>query len=326
MLGPDTRTVTIPAARLQMGGFVETPLPRPGSFRLPPEPLARVEGDGWTAIVPALEAAKILVRAGSGEFREVGLPAPVGSKPVAWGRELLVPGDDGRAYLIEPTTGESRAEPLIPPFDRTRPTHWAPPVMLGGDAVALADEAGVVRRLVRVSDPRPRLVVAAETSLGSAVVSAPASTAGAVVVATADGQARALSARDLSPVGSWRLDAPPAVPPATVNGRCYLADTAGGVLALGEDGRRVWSCKLPGTATVAGPPSARGPSVWFLTRDGSLHARDAASGEPAASLALGVLPAGGPVAVGDDLAIPSGSGTLRLLIEPKGKGAERDGH
>ena len=322
-LGLDALPLRLSSTALGQGGFVESPLPRPGGFRLGAGPMERLEGEGWTAIVPALGSGKLLVRAGSGKFREVGLPAPIGSRPVAWGRELLVPGDDGRAYLIDPLTGESRAEPLIPPFDRTRPTRWTAPVLLGSDAVALADEAGIVRRLVRVSDPRPRLIVAAETSLGSAVASAPASTTGAVVIATADGQARALSIRDLSPVGNWKLDAPLAVPPATVGGRCYLADKSGGLLALGEDGRKVWSVKLSEKkrgAVVAGPPAVRGKAVWFLTRDGSLLGRDIDNGEPVASIALGILPTGGPVAVGKELAIPVGLGTLRLLKEPDGSG------
>ena len=61
-LGLDARALASSAARLAKGGLRRVPFPRPGSFRLPPEPLARVEGDGWTAVVPALKSATMLVR------------------------------------------------------------------------------------------------------------------------------------------------------------------------------------------------------------------------------------------------------------------------
>jgi len=329
-LGVDGRPIALTHQALSEGGFVVVPLPTPGSFRLPAGAVARVEGEGWTAVVPALKSSTILVRAGTGAFREVALPAPVGAPPIAWGKELLVPGDDGRAYLIDPVSGESRAEPFVPPFDRTKPTRWRPPVLLADGAVVLADESGRVRRLVRVADPRPRISVAVEVALGKTVATSPASTGGAVVLVTDDGRVRALAGRDLSPVGAWPLEAPLAAPPAAVAGRCFLADTAGNVLALGADGQRLWSTRLvtkAGPVVVAGAPAVRGQGVWFLSRDGQLVGRSLADGSPLADAPLDVPPAGGPVAAGDDLAVPVGLGTVRLLtIEAKGSTEEAKAH
>jgi len=316
-LGADGRPLTLTRDALAAGGFVTSTLPKPGGFRLPAGPVARVEGDGWTAVVAAPGSSRLLVRSDGKDFREVRLPAAVGARPVAWGKDLLLPGGDGRAYLIDPTTGESRAEPYVPPFDRARPTRWRAPVRLSGDAVALADDAGRVRRLIRVNDPRPRLVVSAEAALGHEPVSEAASAGGAFVVATADGQARALAARDLSPVGAWPLSGPPATPPAAVGGLVYLTDASGGVVALGGDGLRLWSADLGPTGegvAVVGPPAVRGRAAWFLTRDGTLHARSLDDGSPVAAAPLNVLPAGGPLAVGDDLAVPVGPGSLRLFL------------
>ncbi|MCA1685531.1 MAG: hypothetical protein LC745_06010, partial [Planctomycetia bacterium] len=70
--------LNLTTASLRQGGFVESPLPRPGKFRVPVDSLARVDGEGWTVIVPAVGTDKLLVRAGSGAFKEVGLPAPLG--------------------------------------------------------------------------------------------------------------------------------------------------------------------------------------------------------------------------------------------------------
>ena len=35
--------------------------------------------------------------------------------PVVWADAILVPGADGRVYLIDPSTGRSQAEPYRPP-------------------------------------------------------------------------------------------------------------------------------------------------------------------------------------------------------------------
>ena len=92
----------------------------------------------------------------------------------------------------------------MPDYDRDKPTRWLAPALLEDDAVVLADDSGRVRRLTRPTDPRPRLVVTAEVNLGKGLRAAPAATGGAVVLATDDGQVRALAARDLSPLGPGR--------------------------------------------------------------------------------------------------------------------------
>ncbi len=315
-LGVDGLPVNLSHELLTHGGFVTAALPAPGEFRLPPGALARVEGEGWTAVIPARGSAAMLVRSGTEAFRQVTLPAPVGAAPLAWGKDLLIPGDDGRVYLIDPVTSEPRAEPFVPPFDRAKPTRWRAPASVADNAVVLADDTGLVRRLVRTNDPRPRLTVAAEIALGKPLVTDPCSTGSAVVLVTADEKIRALAARDLSPVGAWPLEAPLATPPATVGGRCFLVDTAGHVLAIGPEGLRLWSAKLESNGkpiVVAGAPAVRKEAIWFLSRDGMLLGRALADGAALTTAPLGVPPAGGPVAAGDDLAVPVGLGTTRLL-------------
>jgi outer membrane protein assembly factor BamB len=266
----------------------------------------------------------MLVQTGADGFREVALPAPVGARPAKLGGELIVPGDDGRVYLIDPLKGEVSAEPLVPPFDRKRPTRWRDPAAAGSEAVILAEETGRVRRLVKITEPRPRLVVQPEiVDLGKEIVAGPVTTggggAGAVVVATSDGRVRALSARDLTALGAWPLAAPLALPPVASAGRCYFADTDGGVLALNEEGQRLWSTRLGEKGAVfvpSGAPATRGDLVYFLTRDGMLLGRSTGDGQDRVAHKLSILPARGPIVVGDDLAVPVGLGSIRLLSSP----------
>ena len=151
-----------------------------------------------------------------------------------------------------------------------------------------------------------------ERLLDRRIVAAPASTGNAVIVATADGRVRSLAARDLSPVGSWALDAPLAAEPMGVGQTCFVMDRSGGIMAFSRDGQRAWSIKLD--SAVIGAPVVLDQSVWFLTLGGRLHVRGLASGEQRESLALNALPGGGLLMAGRQEIVPAGKGTIRPVV------------
>ncbi|MGC8638318.1 MAG: PQQ-binding-like beta-propeller repeat protein [Isosphaeraceae bacterium] len=301
--------------QVQSGGFVELPLPRPGDAHIPSGTLISLGGAGQGAdvIAPRGESPVVWVReAGqSGGWRKLELPAPLAATPLAWGSDLLIPGGDGRAYLIDPVTARSRAEPLVPVFDRDRRGRWRAPVRLDAPGVILADDAGRVRRLSLRKEPVPRLAVEAETLLNQRIIADPAATGQAVIVATADQSVRALSARDLSPIGSWPLEAPLLSRPVAVGDRVFVFDGGGGVMALSRDGRKLWTIKLD--APVAGTPLIDGQLVWFLDRQGRLHARSLEGGAGRQRIDLGILPAGGMLAIGAQPIAPVARGTVAPL-------------
>lgn len=314
------RPLPITRAQLARGGFIEQALPKPGAFSLPTGPLKRLEVPGLTVIVPAPDASHLLVRegAGAGEFRRIDLPAPLDAPPLLLGGDIFVPAAGGRAFLIDPKTGLSRAEPFLAPFDRARPTHWRAPAKLADDAVALADDTGKVRRIARKAgggdDPRTRLVSTFDISLGKPLAADPAAAGEALILATTDGKVHARFARDLSPMGTWDLRAPRVLGPVSAGDHAFLADAAGTVMALGPDGRKAWETDLGGVPPV-GAPVVREGSVLFVGRDGTLHRLNLADGKEseAGRVALGLLPAGGPRPLGADVVVPVAPGSLRLL-------------
>lgn len=311
-LAADGSPVALPRTLLASGGFVEAPLPRAGTLRLPEGPLRRLEAEGLTVLIPPLNERYLLVKARGGEFRRVELPVAFGAAPLLWAGDLLLPGTDGRVYLIDPTTGESRAEPYVPPFDREHKTRWKAALPIDGDAVALVDESGRVRRLTLAKEPRPRLNLTAEAKLEKTLLADPVSTGGAVVVLTNDHRIRSLVARDLSPVGAWPFEAPLATAPSVVSGRAFFADRAGGVVAIGPDGQRLWAATLRGGSSVS-PPAILDQSAWFLAKDGSLEGRSLGDGSPLDRVELGIIPSGELLALGGDLVIPVARGTIQLL-------------
>ncbi|RUL89523.1 hypothetical protein TsocGM_01765 [Tautonia sociabilis] len=315
-LSGDGTPLLLPADELREGGFVIEPLPRPGDRRLPVGRLRRLEAGTATLILPPDSPDHLFVKErDTGRLDRVVLPSPLAARPLIWGGKLLVPGVDGRAYLIDPTTGGPEADPLLPTFSGDGPLQWLDPVAIDGDGVILADRDGTVRRLVQDAGDRPRLAVDAETSLGQRLVGPPGSTGDTAILATADGWIRALAARDLSPAGAWELDAPLALGPYTdpTTGTVLVADASGKVIAFGPGGERLWTIDLEGD-TLAGPPAIGGEDVWLLTQGGTLHRRSRLDGASVARFALTPLPAGGPSPMGETLAVPVAPGTIRTMV------------
>jgi hypothetical protein len=308
--------VQITTGQLDAGGFAVLPLPKPGLPRIPSGDILTLEGDGpqISVLAPGVGASAVWVQdsAQPAGWRRLELPAALAAMPLVWGRALLIPGVDGRAYLIDPGTAASTAEPLVPVYDRDRRGRWHRPVRLDPSTVVLADDAGRVRRIALKREPVPRLMmIEPEALLQKGIVADPAVTGDAVIVATADQRVRALSARDLSPLGAWPLAGPIVGAPISVGERCFVLDAAGEVMMFGKDGRRAWSTKLDAAAT--GGPVIDGDRVWLLDRDGKLHGLALADGTARQSLDLGILPTGGLRVLDGRTIVPSGRGVLQLL-------------
>ena len=305
---------------LAEGGFLQQPLRLPGYYYLPAGPLNWLRHGDLSVLVPSPEADYLLVREGNaGEPDRVDLPAPLGAAPVFWGDDLFLPGLDGRAYLIDPRTGAPRAEPFVPAFNAEEPTRWLDPVVVG-DAVILADRAGEVRRIQRLTDPRDRLdAVGSVEDLRNPLEADPATVGDAVIAATTDGRVRALNARDLGSLNTWTLATPLAYGPTALGDRIVLVDKGGAAWTFGPDGERLWVADLGDTPPI-GPPLVRGDALWFLSRDGVLQQRSMADGSDLDRAELGILPAGGLQSMGADVVVAAAPGTVRRLeLTPEGE-------
>ena len=285
-------------------------------FALPAGIRLRLEADGKpiSVIAPEVRSKTLWVQNGDppGSWHEVGLPTAPAADPIGWGSGVLIPGADSRAYLIDPVSGRPQAEPFVPKFDRDRQGTWFTPARLDKDTVVMADDVGRVIRLALKTTPAARLVGESERQLEQPIIAAPVTTGNAVIVVTADRHVRALAARDLSPVGSWALDAPLAGPPFGAGDTCFLTDRMGGVMAFSRDGQRVWSIHLD--SAVIGSPVVVDQSVWFLTSGGKLHVRALSDGEKRESFDLGALPKGGLLMAGRQEVIPAGKGVIRPVV------------
>lgn len=313
----DTTGRRLRASRTELGegGFITSRLPGPGEPRIPEGRLLTVERDGSpTALIappPGSDAIWVEDPKAEGHWRRVGLPSPLAATPLPWASGLFTPGEDGRAYLIDPASGTSLAEPLVPEFDREHHGRWLAPCLISDGSTFLVDDAGKVRRIGLTEAPARRLTIEAETALDQPIIADPAATESALILTTADGRVRSLSARDLAPIGAWDLDAPIVGSPRAVEGRVVVLDASGGATLLDRDGRRAWTAKLD--AKTIGDPLIVGETLWFLDQNGQARGLSVDHGKEIASINLGAFPAGGLIAAGPDIYAPTGRGAVQRL-------------
>ena len=114
-------------------------------------------------------------------------------------------------------------------------------------------------------------------------------------------------------MGSWALDAPLAGEPAPAGDGCFVMDRAGGIMAVGRDGKRLWSINLKAaTVGVASGPGSHG-LVLDERRQPSRSRRS--DGAELDRISLGILPDGGLLQAGQ-----AGPG-----LRGKGNDSSRDG-
>ena len=324
-LGFDGVILRIYRTQIEKGGFFEQPLAKPGQFRVPSVGAAWLYRGDTIVLVPDPTSSQLLVRSGEAKFRPIDLPSPLGARPIFWGKDVLIPGGDGRVYLIDPATGEFAADPFVPRFDKAHPSAWLTPMLLDEDAVGLVESSGLVRRLIKAITPRPHLVVTAETNLAKRVTTDPATTGATLLIATNDNKIRVLAARDLSPATTVEFVAPRTLGPVTVGRYGFASDALGNVSVFTHDGRKLWQTKL--RTPLGEAPVLLDNSALFLTRAGTVELRSMADGAWIERLTLGILPAGCLMVVGQAVIVPSGLGSLRSILnigKPTSTGSSND--
>jgi outer membrane protein assembly factor BamB len=227
------------------------------------------------------------------------------------------PGVDA-ACLAASRTGEQPGPgPAGAPARRWRVSigaGFAPPPVLGGDAVFVADNDGAFRALDAATGQERWRAPLGGGATGAAVVGTTVLTGGDALVArdTATGDER------------WRLGPAMAVTAPVACGELAYAGGARGVFAIEvATGAERWRFL---TGTAMGAPAASGDAVAVRSGDGVLYVLDAATGRERWSVGTGGGPlpvlAGGAVVVGAERGALGGRhGTLTVF--DLGAGGER---
>jgi outer membrane protein assembly factor BamB len=219
---------------------------------------------------------------------EKALGVAVRASPTVAGSRVFVVAADGRAFCLSGVDGtELWVYRGLP--ERTT-LIFNPSPAVAGDVVLFPFPSGELVA-VRVTDGSPLWTESlSRTRMGSSFASM--SDAGRPVVdgdvAFAVGHSgRMVATKVRTGERLWQLSVPSIQMPWSAGQNVFVVDTQGQLMAITRnDGKVVWTAKLPGATTWSGPTLAGG-QLWLVSNKGQLLGVDAATGRVNSTLNVG---------------------------------------
>jgi outer membrane protein assembly factor BamB len=263
---------------------------------------------------PAL-GAKVLTFGASqpAQVTWIDLVGPPVAVPARCGSRLLVPLENGAAYLLDVATGQPAAEPFLPRLEGGATPAWRTPVGLSENEAVLVDAVGRLYRLNVEQQPQPHLAAAAESSAPAAIAAGPAVAGDSVFVVLENQRVLAYRLPGLNAGQEFSLTGNVVWGPVAAGDAVLLATDDRQLWCAAAEGKR-WNVPLPFGQPV-GQPLVQGGSVTVAANDGRVWTLDAATGEPRASCDLGQSLAAGPIQAGARWLLAAQDGAL-LVLDP----------
>jgi outer membrane protein assembly factor BamB len=240
------------------------------------------------------------------------------ASPVAFGKTLLLPLDNGQVHAVDPLTGERRTDPFQPPLRPGQTITWRAPCVLAAERqFVIADAEGNLHR-VGIEPSSPPSLKGLASGRAAGPIKSPLAAGSETIFAVIDrGDHEALATfhrQDLETVGTFDLAGRTVMGPAPLGDSIVLATDQEGLLAFDGAGERLWTVPLAGEIPAGMPAAVQNNYVLATTRGRilRLHSNgkvlvDEPSGEPIMY---------GPLVHGDQLLVIGPDGTLRILPIP----------
>lgn len=280
-----------------------------------PEPTnMTVLSSGGLALSSASQDKRALIASNdaSPALRWMPLPDPLGAPAIGFEGGLLLPGQLGQVFVLDPATGRHVVRPFQPRLVPGEEPRWTMPVPLGEHEVLLADGHSRLYRLGVGQKPEPHLVTLAEAGLPGPVVVPPAALAKTVYAVNGSAELMAFELPNLIVGKSWPLSTGLAWGPFAAGERVLVATVGGELLAFDDQQTLVWQVPWQ-HGHLAGAPLATDDGLLLSTMTGQIYRLDAASGNELASVDVGEPLAAGPVAFGERLLLAGYGGTLMVV-------------
>jgi hypothetical protein len=240
------------------------------------------------------------------------LPDPLIAPAMGFEGGLLLPGQLGQVFVLDPATGQHVLRPFQPRLVPGEQPRWTMPVRLGDHEVLLADGHRRLYRLGVGQKPEPHLVMLAEAALPGPVSAPPAALEKTVYAVNGSEELVAFGLPNLVAGKSWPLAAGRAWGPFAVGQHVLVATHGGELLAFDDQQTLAWQVDWKHGA-LAGAPLATDKGLLLSTMAGRLYRIAADSGDELATVDVGEPLATGPVALGDRLLLAGYGGTLMVV-------------
>jgi len=256
-------------------------------------------------------------------FRWLFLPDPLRGHPIAFSDGLLAPCEVGQVFLLDPRSGDKRAEPFQPALEGGVRVAWSRPVPVAaggvsdGESEFLVAEAHTGLYRVGIKDqPKRHLAMLAHADLTEPLVS-PLAVLGQVAYAVdAADSLCAFELPKLTPGRPQPLGAKCLWGPGRVGDHVLLATDDDQLYCLDAKQQIVWQVALA-YGPLAGAPLEADGHYLLASASGVIWRVEPATGRELAKLETGYPLGTGPVRLGDGLLVGGHDGSLHKVPLPK---------
>ncbi len=253
------------------------------------------------------------------QFRRVamaiGSSAP-NAPALGVGGNVLLPLNNGQLQLIDPTTGQSKAEPFQPKLEAGQKHGWVGPALLSDNQSVVVSDS--LRRIYRLGTGA-QLRSLAERDLGRALqgqlVAINDTVVGVATGVTGD-TIEVINGIDLESMASIGLQGKITWGPYRLKGLALVCSDNEGLVAIDREGRKVWELSLPQASLVGSPieyledmviADVRGKLIRVSIEEGKLIGM-AEVGEPIS---------GTPINMDGVLIVPGEEGSILAVKGPE---------
>ena len=243
--------------------------------------------------------------------------AQVAGPVSAFGGGLLVPLDNGQLALLDPLSGENKAQPFQSAIDAGARVGWRGAAVVGADrqAFVIADNRKQLFRVGLKAGASPHLEQLAQNQLDVDIVASLAACGEAVLGVVREQQRDKLVAfavADLSAGQDFPIEGRVIWGPEAL-GNVVLAATDREELLCFEAGpKQRWTIKLA-YGPLAGPPRLQDHDLILASQSGVVWRMALADGSETGKTDIGEPLSGGPVAFSSRLLVPGSDGTLHVI-------------
>ena len=273
-------------------------------------------GDGRWVMLNESQGNQMIVAETSGgaaaPLRRVAMAlggAVATGTPVPVGGNLLLLLSNGQIAMVDPGTGETKAQPFQPPLDPQGGQAWTGAVLMPDkQTVVVADNKQRLYRLATGNAIRSLQEVTTERPLTGPWIGVGSSVVGVASGPTGD-LLEFYQGADLSKGASLQLSGRVAWGPYAIPGGLLVWTDGEGLVAVDEAGARRWSTPLP-SASLVGPPVAQGGLWWISSAAGRLYGVKDSDGSAVTPVEIGEPLSYAPAVAGGRVLVPGDQGVV----------------
>lgn len=282
------------------------------------KPVPAVILDNTTQVYPVDASGKrLLVRGSSGgkpTLDWLTLPDSTSGPVLAFKNGVVVPGEKGQVFLLDPKTGTELIQPFQPTLQADSKYRWRATVNPAGDQLLLANQQQLHRVGVQ-QEPTPHLTSEVTIDLTEGITSSIAALDSSVYGITSNNKLVCWRNEDLEVGNTWDIGSGVIMEPTRGASHVFVVDAENQLWCLNDQQQVLWKKPIEHGPPI-GPPIEGPQGLMIATQTGGVLTLDAETGEQQAVVDTGLPLSSGPVLWNDQVLVVGEDSAFYLLSQP----------